>query len=282
MPHLAGTTKTGYPVNPAMTKDLGPAADIMITALEQAGVRLTNDICLTGFSAGGNQALMMGDRLLDKGFNPRLVLLEPAIGNNPNIDFRVAEKGVRDPYNYARSEKQGKEQLSRVRSFRYSIRSIMRAWDTQGGPAGKRLPLELARGFVNAPFSWMENEAQASGIRDELGEMKPNSLALSSDSTASARTKIATKNVPVSLLYVTGATTVDPEGFRTKNVSERTPEYFTKRAAHAFPGSNQVDVTTVKGGVHYDAMWDIDGLTKALAAALKHPNQPSSTSVTEN
>ncbi len=282
MPHLAGTTKTGYPVNPAMTNDLGPAADIMIKALEQAGVRLSNDICLTGFSAGGNQAVMMADRLLDKGFNPRLVLLEPAIGNNPNIDLRVAEKGFVDPYNYARNVVEGKGKLSRAQSLRYSIRSIMRAWDTQDGPAGKRLPLELLRGYVKAPFSWMEQEAQASGIRDELGSFVPNSQVLSADSTAKVRTKIATKNVPVSLLYVSEATTVDPEGFRTKDVSERTPEYFGKRAAQTFPGSNLVDVTTIKGGVHYDAMWNIDGLTKALAAALKHPTQPSPIPVIEN
>lgn len=274
MPHLAGTTKTGFPVNPAMTKDLGPSADIMITALEQAGVRLTNDICLTGFSAGGNQAVMMADRLIDKGFNPRLVLLEPAIGSNPNIDLRVAEKGFVDPYNFARSEKQEKRKLSRVQSFRYSIRSIMRAWDTQAGPAGKRLPFELLRGYVKAPFSWMEKEAQASGFRDELGSFVPNTQVLSDDSTAKVRKKIAEKNVPVSLLYVAGATSVDPEGFRTEHMSERTQEYFEDRAAQTFPGSTRVDVNTINGGVHYDAMWNIEGLTKALAAVFNNPNQP--------
>ncbi len=267
MPHLSGTTKTGYPVNPAMTNDLGPAADIMMTALEQAGVKLSSNICLTGFSAGANQAIMMADRFLDKGFKPKLILLEPAIGSNPNIDLRVAQKGITDPYNYARNLLPENMQISRAQSLAYMIRAMLNSWDTPEGPAGLKLPSQLAMGYLKINPAWMVNEARRSGLEGDTSLAIPNTSALKEDTTKEVRKKLTDFQVPISLVYVVGATTVDPTDSRTKHISERTQSFFERRAASLFPGLKTI-VTLIQGGNHYDAMWNIEGLTNALKASL--------------
>ena len=145
MPHLAGATKTGEPFNPAMTKDFGPAAQVMIQALKQAGITLSSELCLAGHSAGGNMSILMAEGL--KKANPslqlRLLLLEPAIGENPNIDKRMALTGLLDPWRKARSRNEMGQRLNVAQSLQYTLRTVMNGWGTQEGPAGTKIIGEL-------------------------------------------------------------------------------------------------------------------------------------------
>lgn len=280
LPHLAGSTRTATPVDPAHTKDFGPSADILLQALEQASVRLSNNICLIGHSAGANQAIMLADRLVDKQLKPRLVLLEPAIGENPNIVANMITTGFTNPYSYARREREielgdTKETIkatTRAQALANTLNIVLEGWGTTEGPARWGIIKELLRNPTRTPLPYMKSEAKAAGIGDEYADANPVIEILATDSTKMTREKLAALGVPISVTWMNGATVVDRQEERLREnyrEIEKNQEFYYARAKRDFPNALvSPEVHVEEGGNHFIPMWNSQVLRRALASVL--------------
>ncbi|MBP9781105.1 hypothetical protein KBC89_00430 [Candidatus Woesebacteria bacterium] len=307
MPHLAGTTRTSEPLNPVMTEDFGPAAQVMIQALNQAGIKLSSELCLVGHSAGANMSILMAEGLKksNSSLQPRLLLLDPAIGENPKIDQRMVTTGIFDPLRAARSRNEAGQRLNALQSIRYALRTIMNGWLTPDGPAGTRIIQELSRG--KKPLDSMIVESAEAGFDNKPAGANQNIDLLSNDSSASARQFLADNDIPVNLVYITGSTTVDPlserQGMDKKSLQDeyvkiqeklesqlgltpnelnslkikqqqilnqldRNQAFFQTRAEKLFSPKIVHSVADLKGISHFDVIWDRHAIAQALLATL--------------